>query len=266
MASSEEKLTRPSLSRNPSSALSASLSSMKSMFTASSRGRVVSGTSTPTSTVYSKPSSKPVSRTTSIPNSPELHGILARKARPDLAAVNRALSELKVSENPENKAFIQQMEVIQKELETNADSCRIRLQRAMEARSAGNYEICRGLCWEISTNGDADTKTRVYAYNILATLSDSIQARHWLEKSQKLVNQHLINDPELKKLNAIIAMLRQSRVAKQKDTIKVTVEEHEALELPRPAIPIGQLPASGMQTPDTEKIIQWARQTPLNTV
>lgn len=142
--------------------------------------------------------------------------MLKQNEVPDLQSVNKALEQVKAIPGEESNkvVFIDHLTRLAAELTGISDGAKKQLDQAMKARTDGRYEVCRGLCLEIVHNAYSEVPTKVYAYNILSTQATAIQAVRYTDDAAKLAKQHLQDAPEYEKLFGVIAMLRESAIAK----------------------------------------------------
>ena len=180
---------------------------------------------------------------------PEIKAMVKREWVPDLESVDRALEDFRLNANEceEKELVIWDLSILAIELK-NAKECRKLLNEAMEERSKGNVEICRGKCVEILHNGKAEPETKIYAYNILSTLSSGGLAGVYLDKSMKLVKENVKQNPNLERLTGVISMLKERTEGREaKFTSRKKSEEQP-----------GANGGTGSVTPLSAKIIEWA--------
>lgn len=283
--------SRPRLGRNLSS-----LSLFKKSYS-DKLGRVTGGhpseasgqSKSPASAAKSTSSSSP----TSVIHSPQIQAMINLEVAPDLDAVNRALEAINNSPSSSSDSDEEKFQCV-RELTTLATTLTIAhrdakklLTDAMQARSAGKVEVCRGLCWEIIRSPLAEAVTKVYAYNILSTQSSPGYEQTYLKYSTVLVNDEVKDVGKQKSLLATIALLRESakersraeKVKAKKVEEKTIAAEtksanewfkHGNSEWRRKVAAETETRRSGDSTPDTkpmvegkrtprtEQILQWA--------
>lgn len=208
---------RPGFIRGKTSdRLISTLSSLKRNISTTSvnSGGVASGASTPKSLVGRVMDRYGVgSRSPSAPASPTLKAMLKSIHRPDLESVNKALEELQLCQaddiNDQSKAYVRELTKLSKEMQSNARDCNKLLTQAYVARDQGKHEVCRGLCVEIVQNQDATVRTRVFAYNTLAVVSNGAQATKYLNQSSLLIKSNIHKQPDLRELLPTVQVLRE---------------------------------------------------------
>lgn len=182
---------------------------------------------------------------------PEIKAMVKREWVPDLESVNRALEDFRLNadECEEKQLVILDLSNLATELK-NAKECKKLLNEAMTERNKGNVEICRGKCIQILHNGQAEAETRIYANNILSTLSSVGQATQYLDESTKLIKENVKQYPNLEKLSGVVSMLRERTEAREAEITnsKRKVSGDEA----------GESGGMGSVTPVSAKIVEWA--------
>ena len=105
---------------------------------------------------------------------PEIQALIKHEVVPDLNAVGRALEAVSSSpddSDEEKAACVNHLSALAARLKLEHHIFNRLLSGAMQMRSAGKTEICRGICLEIIHNPLAKVETEVYVYNILSTQS-----------------------------------------------------------------------------------------------
>jgi hypothetical protein len=225
--------------------------------------------------------------------------MIKHEIAPNLNAVNRALEALNScaenddsSDEQEKLTCVRELTSIATNLTIAHGDAKKALVLAMHARGEGKVEICRGLCWETVRNPMADAVTKVYAYNILSTLSQPGYEQNFLAYSTQIVHDEIEDPAQKDSLLAVIAMLRASAKKRVKDgkrkadelealaEEKISVDawlergaekfreqaeaEEEARVSPPPSSssssssPLGPVGKGGPRTPRTDQILQWA--------
>ena len=192
------------------------------------------------------------SGTASLMHSPKLEAMMKQSSMPDLASVNRALSELHLAQehaSEEDNIWTGNLTHLAETLSHASRDRKWLLNHAMQERSKGNTEICRAHCVEIVNNQYAEVETKIYAYNILSTQASVGRAQGFLDESEKLVKENAKGHSEVKRLEAVIESLRLS--AQEREAAcrgNDHRREHE----------VGETDGERAVSPKSSKILRWA--------